>query len=291
MPVTLPVPDTAGVYTFPNDLVAAHRAHQQQLAARRAAGDPDVIQLLAPHESRPYLIERRRPAGRPVVAIEPHHDDLALSASGTLLTSPRPLTVVTVFTRSTTAHPTAAAAHPGEAGVSALRAEEGRQALRPLQAGRLLLGYRDARPPYGPYDRHVLDQVTTNLARVLDEIGAGAELLAPAGVTRHPDHLLVHEAARRLGCTWFWEDVAFWATYALSADDRHLFTQRVGGALAGQVADITASVLDKLTLLYVHASQLQPLHAMYRPIRYAYTVAAGARPALYGERFYRQVTA
>lgn len=149
MPVTLPVPDADGVYTFPGDLAAAHDQHQQQLAARRAAGDPDVMRLLAPYGSRPYLVERRRPAGRPVVAIEPHHDDLALSAAGTLLTCPRPLTVVTVFTRSVTAHSDAQASRPGEPGVTALRAEEGRQALRPLQAGRLLLGYRDARPRTG----------------------------------------------------------------------------------------------------------------------------------------------
>jgi len=33
----------------------------------------------------PYYIEARTPVGRPVLVIEPHHDDFALSASGTFL--------------------------------------------------------------------------------------------------------------------------------------------------------------------------------------------------------------
>ncbi len=286
----LPAPDATGVYTFPADLVAAHHAHQEDLAARLAAGDATVTRVTAPYGGHTYLIERRRPSGRPLVVIEPHHDDVALSASGLLLTRPRPLAVVTVFTRSTTAHPRALAAHPTEDAVSRLRAEESRQALLPLDAERVLLGYRDADSPYRPYEPRLLDEVTVDLQRALAGLGE-AELLAPAAVTRHPDHLLVHEAARRLGCTWFWEDVAFWQTYALSFDDRHLFRQRTRNSMRAELVDITAAALDKLTLLYLHASQLHPLESMWRPLRYAWTTAHGLRPAAdpasYAERFYR----
>lgn len=290
---SLPVPDATGVYTFPDDLADAHCVHQDQLARRHRAGDLGVVEVTAPYGGRSYLIEQRRPSDRRVVVIEPHHDDLALSASGLFLSRPRPLTVVTVFTRSTSAHRSVLASHPGEEAVSTLRAGESRQALLPVDADQRLLGYRDAAPPYRPYDPAVLERVTADLERVLTEVG-DAELIAPAGVTRHPDHLLVHEAARRVGCRWFWEDVAFWQTYGLSTDDRHLFHERVGDGLVPELVDITGVLLDKLTLLYLHASQLQPLHAMYRPLRHAWTTAAELRtaagPVCFAERFYRGET-
>ncbi|WP_328913173.1 MULTISPECIES: PIG-L deacetylase family protein [unclassified Streptomyces] len=289
----LPVPDAAGVYTFPDDLARAHQHHQDQLALRRSTGDRAVVQVTAPYGRGRYLIEQRRPSGRPLVVLEPHHDDMALSAGGLLLSRPRPLTVITVFTRSTSADRSVQQAHPGEDAISRLRAEESHQTLKALGAARTLLGHRDARPPYRPYDPAVLDQVTEDLEHALAGMGE-AELLAPAAVTRHPDHLLVHEAARRLGCRWFWDDVAFWQTYGLSADDRHLFHARVGDSLAAELADITTVLLDKLTLLYLHASQLQPLRAMYRPLRYAWTTAAELRgdgdPVRFAERFYRWET-
>lgn len=294
---TLPVPDATGVYTFPDDLVRAHRLYQHELARRRDAGDPAVLQVTAPYDGRRYLIEERWPAGQPVIAIEPHHDDLALSASGLLLSRPRPLTVITVFTRTASAHLSVLAQHSGEAAISALRANESRQALRPLHARHQLLGYADARPPYRPYDPDVLDRVAADLEHIIGELRAhpdwrDLELLAPAAVTRHPDHLLVHEAARRAGCRWFWDDLAFWQTYALSADDRQLFDTRVGDELTPELTDITGVLLDKLTLLYLHSSQLQPTHAMYRPLRYAWTTAAELRnaagPFCFAERFYRR---
>lgn len=293
---TLPVPDAEGVYTFPTDLASAHDAYQRELDHDRSRGPTPTLEVIAPYGGRRYLLPQRRASGRRLVVLEPHHDDLALSASGLLLSQPRPLTVITVFTRSTSAHSLVRAQHPGEDAISRLRADEARQALKPMQATHRMLGYRDARPPYGPYDSAVLKQVTTEIERVLTEIGGeDAELFAPAAVTRHPDHLLVHEAARRLGCRWFWEDAAFWQTYALSADDRHLFESRVGNTLTPELADITDAVMDKLTLLHLHGSQLQPVHAMYRPLRYAWTTAAPLRaetgdPRRFAERFYRLET-
>ncbi len=286
----LPVPDALGVYTFAQDLIQAHRAHQDRLATRRGDGDASVIEVVAPYGRHRYLIEERRSEGRPVVVLEPHHDDLALSASGFFLARPRPLTVVTVFTDTGSAHKSVQARHPGRELVSRLRAEESREALRPFRAEQHLLGRADTEAPYGPHSQDTLEQITAELERLLSDLG-DVELLAPAAVTRHPDHLLVHEAARRLGCRWFWDDVAFWQTYALSVDDRHLFSERTAGSLASELIDITDAVLDKLTLLYLHASQLQPLNAMYRPIRYAWTTAAELRKeqttALFAERFFR----
>ncbi|MFD6970061.1 hypothetical protein [Streptomyces sp. NPDC059979] len=138
-----------------------------------------------------------------------------------------------------------------------------------------------------------MDRITSELAEVLDGM-EDAELLAPAAVTRHPDHLAVHEAARRLGCRWFWEDAAFWSTYGLSGCDQQLFEQRTGGVFEAVLEDITATVLDKVTLLHMHGSQMHPARKMYRPIRHAYSVAAHMAPdpanrprGQFAERFYR----
>lgn len=286
-PIPLPVPDAVGIYGYPAALDAAHRAWLSELA-----GFDGVMELIAPHGGDRYLISPRRPSGRPILVIEPHHDDFVLSASGSMLVSPAPLIVATVFTRSTSVHPSILSSYNDIETVSALRGAEAAQSLRPFDAQHIRLGYKDADPPYAAYDECLLNEVVERLHSIIEQL-PGAELLAPAAVTRHPDHLLVHEAARRLGCRWFWEDAAFWPTYALGSDDRHLFELRTGNTLVPELVDITSVILDKLTLLRLHASQMQPLTSMYRPIRHAWTTAAALRStnpcALYAERFFRSV--
>lgn len=286
--IALPVPDATGIYTFPDDLDHAHHQWTHQLLTRHRAHDHQVIELMAPHSGQPHFIELRRPAGRPVLALEPHHDDFALSAAGTFLAHPRPLTVATVFTRSTSVHPSLEYAYSTESAVSHLRDREGAAALAPLAATRLALGHKDAEPPYRPYGQGRLDQITAQL-RAIVAAHPDAELLAPAAVTRHPDHLLVHEAAVRLGCRWFWEDLAFWPTYALAGCDQHLFRSRARAELVPSLVDITSVVLDKCTVLRMHGSQMYPARKMYRPIRHAWTVAADllGSSGTYAERFYR----
>ncbi|MFE1959037.1 PIG-L deacetylase family protein [Streptomyces sp. NPDC059479] len=288
MTATLPVPDSEGIYNFPDDLVRVHQQWTDQLAARHHAHDRRVIELKAPHSGHPYFIEMRRPAGRPVLVIEPHHDDFVLSASGTFLAQPRPLTVATVFTRSTSIHPALERTYSTEADVSGLRDREGAAALAPFAANRILLGHKDADPPYRPYGQDQLERITDELHEVVAK-HPDAELLAPAAVTRHPDHLLVHEAAVRLECRWFWEDLAFWSTYALAGCDQHLFRARTGPALAPELVDITGVILDKVTVLRMHSSQMHPARKMYRPIRHAWTTAADLLTGIgtYAERFYR----
>lgn len=283
----LPLPDADGIYTFPTDLLASHREWMDALT-----GAKEIMTLTAPLTRAPYWIEPRKPSGRPVVVIEPHHDDFVLSASGTFLARPRPLTVLTVFTRSRSVHPSLENTYSSMETVSALRDSEAAQSLLPLGAARVGLGHKDAEKPYRTPEPAQVAQITSDLAEVLDGM-EDAELLAPAAVTRHPDHLAVHEAARHLGCRWFWEDAAFWSTYALSTCDRQLFQQRAG-ELTPEVEDITATVLDKVTLLHMHGSQMHPARKTYRPIRHAYTVAADMLPeadgrprGTYAERFYR----
>lgn len=288
MTVTLPVPDAEGIYAFPDDLMRAHQQWTEHLAHRHRAQDHRIIALKAPHSGRGYFIEMRRSADRPVLAIEPHHDDFALSASGTFLAHPRPLTVATVFTRSKSVHPALENTYGTEAAVSDLRDREGAAALTPFAATRILLGHKDAEPPYRPYNQGLLEQITDELREIV-AAHPDAELLAPAAVTRHPDHLLVHAAAVRLGCRWFWEDLAFWPTYALAGCDQHLFRSRIGPALSPELVDIAQVVLDKTTVLHMHGSQMHPAQKMYRPIRHAWTTAADLLSGSggYAERFYR----
>ncbi|MEV0302084.1 PIG-L deacetylase family protein [Streptomyces prasinus] len=284
----LPVPDGHGIYTFPDDLHRAHQEWTRQLADRHDAHDHHVLEVTAPPTRVPYFIKVRTPAGRPVLVIEPHHDDFALSASGTFLAHPRPLTVATVFTRSSSVHPALETTYADTEAVSGLRDREGAAALAPFGARRHLLGHKDADPPYRPYAPERLDRITEELHQIV-AAHPSAELLAPAAVTRHPDHLLVHEAAVRLGCRWFWEDLAFWSTYALAGCDQHLFRMRTGTTMRTELVDITDVVLDKVTVLRMHASQMHPARKMYRPIRHAFTTAADLvdPPGLYAERFYR----
>lgn len=165
MTVTLPVPDAEGIYTFPDDLMHAHHQWTEHLSERHRAQDRQIIELRAPHSGHRYFIEMRRPAGRPVLAIEPHHDDFALSASGTFLGHPRPLTVATVFTRSTSVHPTLEDTYGTETVVSDLRSREGAAALAPLAADRILLGHKDAEPRTTPSTRTAWTGSRTNSAR------------------------------------------------------------------------------------------------------------------------------
>ncbi|MGW7361818.1 hypothetical protein ACWGI0_35715 [Streptomyces sp. NPDC054802] len=160
--------------------------------------------------------------------------------------------------------------------------------MPPFATTRLCLGNKDADPPYRPCSQSRLERITEELREVVDA-HADAELLAPAAVTRHPDHLLVHEAAVRLGCRWFWEDLAFWSTYALAGCDQQLFRARTGPALTPELVDITSVILDKITVLRMHGSQMHPARKMYRPIRHAWTTAADllVGTGTYAERFYR----
>lgn len=290
----LPLPDGIGIYGFPDDLVACLDEWQDQLAPRHASGESGILELVAPLTDTSYLIEERVPRGRPVLALEPHHDDLILSAGGRMLSVPRRLSVVTVFTQTNSVHPEVGAALTSIDEISALRAEESRQALRPLQVtGHHLLGLKDADAPYQANDSGSASMLADMLRPYVDE-HPDAELIAPAGVTRHPDHLRVHEAARLLGCRWFWDDTSFYPTYAANVDDRHLFDLRVGGTLTSEVHDITDVVLDKLVLLHMYQSQMQPLREMYRVLRYNWTVAAPLHSgddvgadAHFAERFFR----
>jgi LmbE family N-acetylglucosaminyl deacetylase len=292
MPSNLPVPDATGIYGFAADLIEAHDRRQREFAMNR---HDDVIEIVAPATGQNLRIRRRVPTGsRVTVAIEPHNDDLILSAGGTLLEHPRPLVVITVFSQSNDVHPLTDFADNSVELITALRTRETAAALLPLAATHHTLGYRDASKPYRIATKENIDEITTTIRNAISAAvpNSDYELIAPASVSRHPDHLAVHEAAIRLGCRTFWDDTAFYPTYAASFDDRHLFELRFGNNAKTRYFDITECVLDKLTLLYMYQSQMQPQSEMYRAIRYNWTVASVAHTCddfpsgLYAERFF-----
>lgn len=76
--------------------------------------------------------------------------------------------------------------------------------------------------------------------------------------------------------------------YALADCDRHLFRARTGPALTSELVDIADVILDKVTILRMHGSQMHPARRTYLPIRHAWTTAADllAGTGTYSERFY-----
>jgi LmbE family N-acetylglucosaminyl deacetylase len=296
--VAVPEPDAKGIYAFPTALWRAHAGRQHELRALDgrhvacASLTPPLGERapLHPTGSIAHLVPVQGFSGEPIIALEPHHDDVVLSISGTLLATRRPARVVTVFTDTESARPeVAASAKSGQLTISALREQESAAALSVIAVERRTLGLADARPPYEARTSGFTTRLAEMISVAID--GWVGELFAPAAVTRHPDHLAVHEAARMLGCRSFWDDTAFWPTYGANVDDRMLFALRTGGALDIEHVDITAHVLDKLTLLLMYQSQMSPIE-MYRPLRYNWTVArearAGARAMRFAERLHRE---
>lgn len=298
MPSNLPVPDAVGIYGFPDDLIRAHDQWQREL--RESESDNELIEIIAPETGYSLRIRRRAPQGnRVTVAIEPHNDDLVLSAGGALLRDPKPLIVITVFSQSDDVHPSSRFAGGSLERISNLRNRETDASLMPLNATHYPLDFKDSSKPYGRIESRKYNEIVTAIGEVLSTVApaSGYDLIAPAGVTRHPDHLAIYEAATQFGCRTFWDDTAFYPTYAASFDDRHLFELRVGNRFTPRYVDITESVLDKLTLLYMYESQMQPKSEMYRVIRYNWTVASAASTTggtfrgVYAERFFEVIEA
>ncbi|MEV5989423.1 hypothetical protein AB0L85_31480 [Streptomyces sp. NPDC052051] len=276
------MPDDTGIYT----LHRAHQTHTRQLATRHR--DHRVLEVTAPHTRDPYYLEARTPAGHPVLVIEPHHDDFALSASGTFLAHPRPLTVITVFTRSRSVHPALETTYADVDTVSELRNREGAAALAPFAARRHLLGHKDAEPPYRPYTPEALDRITANSAGSSPPTPAPNSSRPPPSpatpTTSSSTRRRSASAAAGSGKT----SRSGPRTRSPAATSTSFVRVREA-TMRPELVDITDVVLDKVTVLRMHGSQMYPARKMYRPIRHAFTTAADLvdGSGLYAERFYR----
>ncbi len=286
--MALPIPDEQGVHGFAEALALAHSTWQRVI--RRAEKDLVTVQVSPPlegMESVEICIEKRRRHGRPILVLEPHADDAALSAGGLLLATNRPVHIVTVFGRSRSMHWSLDDHNLDTESVTTARTREAAAAADLLGASHEVLNLSDLalsgddRGWKHPPSDALLDAIADARKELQD-----AELIGPAAVTTHSDHIQLHRACRDSGCMWFWDDTSpYDSGYARSVDDRMLFDLRMGTAAETNVEDITGVLLGKVALLLAYPSQIRPEIDLHRAIRYNWTVAREANAGfLYGER-------
>ncbi|MCH8852814.1 MAG: PIG-L family deacetylase [Planctomycetes bacterium] len=304
----LPLPILDGVYHFGRDLWRAHVERQNALGSR-AANSPNAynsvgLPLLkfinfAPEVRSTFLdkltLPRRTRCGRPILALEPHADDAFLSFGGLALSLDRPVHVVTLFSKSRNLFPEL---HKYGAldnrMITRLRTAESRAAAKLTSTTHSQLGLWEAKWPHQPPRTDLNEAIVEALRRELEKL-PGAELLAPACVSRHPDHVLTRLAAEELGCSWFWDDVDFYVNYARSVEDREYFLHKWSDSLGITYHSIDSHVLDKCAVLSIFQSQFFPASELCATLRYNWAVAregirAGAlsTSTRYAERIFRQ---
>ncbi len=204
--------------------------------------------------------------GKRVLLLSPHPDDVAYSCGGLVdgVLQGSELALVTVFGRSTWALSKQLRA-VGADEVSAVRAEEDRRycASRGMRLRALsypdasLRGYDDVSELGSPISA---DPVTESVcAAIAAEVaGARAEVvLAPAAIGDHVDHLIVHEAARRiqddgLMCL-FYEDIPYAAHLAADEVERVLTDERTMRPFDSY--DISPTLPAKIAGMWMYESQ------------------------------------
>lgn len=302
----LPLPEGDAVYTFGADLMRAFR-HQQDALGHRGPSKPTCRSVRTPlldHIELPVELRSHIPLqlhvagtplrGQPIVALEPHADDAALSVSGTLLQLQRPLHIVTLFSCSWNLHPQLEAfCTPTSELISAIREAESKAAATLLGATHQCLNVPEATWPLAPPDLNRVDEIASRVAAVLATI-PDYELIAPLCVSHHPDHILTRHVAERLGCRWYWEDVDFYVNYSRSVEDREYCSHRWSQPASPSAQSIDRVLFDKLAVLLVYHSQYFPSTALADVIRYNWAVAretrssrSGDETACFVERTYR----
>lgn len=234
-----------------------------------------------------------RPTGRPLILIEPHCDDLALSFLGTVLQWQRPVTVVTLFNRSRTlADGFARGRQLSYDEISALRRQENEASLGVgLGASCHFLDLFEAPWPWSRPDISRVDALAAEIAQRVD-LSAG-DLAAPAGLSKHPDHYLARAVSERLGCRIFWEDVGFFREYARCEEDRAFGRCAWPIPLREELTDLGGVLLTKLALLLVYRSQVECSAQAAELLRYHWALArntdtGGDAKLRFAERVYFQ---
>ncbi|MCP2262622.1 N-acetylglucosaminyl deacetylase, LmbE family [Streptoalloteichus tenebrarius] len=200
-----------------------------------------------------------------LLLLSPHPDDIAYSCGGLVASGlgAAEATLLTVFGRSEwTVSPLLASA--GAEVVSKVRIEEDRRycAARGIVHTHLdfpdasLRGYDDegellAATRDDPLTDEVVDAVTAAVRSASPDL-----VLAPAAMGDHIDHLIVHEAARRLDAeyrTLYYEDIPYSAHHDLRAVDDTLANAR--NLALDRVVDISPVLDDKIAGMRVYESQ------------------------------------
>jgi LmbE family N-acetylglucosaminyl deacetylase len=216
-------------------------------------------------------------AGRRVLLLSPHADDIAYSVCGLVarLAGRAELSLLTVFGRSSWALPaTLRRAGPDAVSATRRREDEAYCARHGIAFSQLpvpdsaLSGYDEAgelagRPEDDPRTPDVTALIGDAIARAAPEV-----VLAPCAIGGHVDHRIVHAAARERAdrdrhrdrdraegsdVTWlFYEDLPYAATLDLATLERAL---SAGGLVPAMTVDISEVLDDKEAGLWDYRSQ------------------------------------
>jgi LmbE family N-acetylglucosaminyl deacetylase len=240
--------------------------------ATTGSGDDDaLLKLVAACETPPFNqpVALSPSADKQITLLQPHPDDVALSMVASLARMKASPSIITVVSES--------------ADAETRRAED--TAFAQACGGAVFsLGFAEHVSRMA-----VPNEITHEVRRSIDHRLSieTAPLIAPAAISHHPDHRVVHVVAQEIGCRIFWEDVAFWGIYSSSIDDRVLFTRRGDIDLRTYslvAVDVTPFIATKAAALRFYRSQSSDV---WRPLRYAWTAARELGvPFEYCERFF-----
>lgn len=252
-----------------------------------------IPMLGLPGDPTEITIPAFQSSGKPLLLLEPHCDDVALSFSGTLLRWKRPIIVLTIFNKSRTID----GKLPGGSAlsydkISALRQAENESALGIGLGGKcLFLDEWEERWPWSPPNRRRVDTLAQHIADSVDL--NSVELVAPFGFSTHPDHYLTRAVAEKLGCRMYWEDLGFFREYARCEEDKAYGLAQWPGTYQHKLVSIDGYALMKMALLMIYRSQIYPAVRAMSVLRYHWAVArrylndsAGSQPARYAECVY-----
>ena len=206
-------------------------------------------------------------SGASLMLLQPHPDDAALSAGGLVGSVRRPIAVITTHSASR------------DSSTTVRRGEEDKTWAR-------LNGVDASALPFAESStkERASWQPDIAVAQELQVIKDPFDVIAPAGVGRHPDHAQLHRIAFAMGVGAFWEDLAFWGIYGLSSCDRRLVALAPDARWVLVTLDIGGSLHDKVLGLACYPSQSLEL---WRPVRHAWTAAREvSAPFHFGERYF-----
>jgi LmbE family N-acetylglucosaminyl deacetylase len=260
-------------------------------------------------------------AGPRIVAIEPHPDDVALSAGGALLSrrdsARKTLLSVASRTNGTFYMATPELRYFDVATISELREAESRLVARFLKADYLTLGEPDiairyidperyikddiratmrdyGAQRYAPPPRSLVERLSRLLWRALQPLSPD-EIWLPLGAGNHFDHRLTRDACLHLiGTHWHdlqavkimcYEDLPYAWESTGSAGAVVQSLRRRGAELERQPIEIGEMIADKLECLRIYASQLEG--EKIRPIIAGYARMAAPAVDGYSETLWR----